>query len=134
MKTPGRNIMIIEDDLPLLRSLCFTLKRHRYLVGMSSNGRDALENIVDACRDGRPFDLLVTDMAIPGIDGLGLFDKLHKQGIAIPVLVIAAQTDKDLVAQLEKRGIKEILIKPFNSAELVTRVSSLLEHPEDKSI
>ncbi len=131
---PRHKIMIVEDDLPLLYSLGFTLKRQKYLVGMSSNGKDALKNIIEACRECRPFDLMITDIAIPGITGMELIDELHDQHISIPIMVITANSDKSLIAQLTKRGIKEMLIKPFNSAELVARISSMLEHRNDISI
>ncbi len=130
MMQPRQRIMIVEDDLSLLYSLGFTLKR-QYLVGMSSNGKDAFRTLHEAYREGKPFDLLVIDIVIPGSTGLELIDKLHEQGISIPILVIIAHAEKDLVARLEKRGIRELLAKPFNCDELVMRVSSMLKHNND---
>jgi DNA-binding response OmpR family regulator len=127
MKTKGNRIMIIEDDLPLLYSLSFTLKRHQYLVDTASNGRDALGRLLEAQRQGMPFDLLVTDALLPGIAELDIIDRLHEHGVRIPVLVITAGADKNLRAHLEQRNIKDILAKPFNADELVKHVKSILE-------
>jgi DNA-binding response OmpR family regulator len=124
---PRQRIMIVEDDLSLLYSLGFTLKRQKYLVGMSSNGKDALRILFEAKMEEKPFDLLIVDMVIPGIAGLELIDKLHEQGIAMPVLVITGRPEKNLIAQLEKRGIRELLAKPFNSVELIMRISSVFK-------
>lgn len=131
MIQPKWKIMIVEDDLSLLYSLGFTLKRQNYLVGMSSNGKDALKIMHEAHREEKPFDLLITDMVIPGIAGLELIDKLNEKGIRVPVLVITGHPEKTLFAQLEKRGIRELLGKPFNSAELITRISAVLGHGKD---
>jgi DNA-binding response OmpR family regulator len=127
MKTPGRKIMIIEDDQSLLHSLSFTLKRHEYSVDMASDGLEALDCLISAQQSADPYCLLITEIQLPGLAGLELIDRLREHGILLPTLVITARADKNLIVKLEKRGIKEILIKPFNSAELATRISSVME-------
>jgi CheY-like chemotaxis protein len=127
MKTHGPRIMIVEDDLPLLYSLSFTLRRHQYLVDSASNGKEALERLLEAQRKGMQFDLLVTDALLPGIAGLDIIDRLHEHGICIPILVITASADKNFTKQLERRSIKDLLAKPFTTDELVGRVAAILE-------
>jgi DNA-binding response OmpR family regulator len=119
--------MVVEDDLSFLYSISFTLKRQKYLVGMSSNGTDGLRHLLEAQREGMPFHLLVTDIAVPGLAGLDLIDRLNEQNIRIPIIVIMANSDRSLIAQLEKRGIRELLPKPFTSDELMKRISSVLD-------
>jgi DNA-binding response OmpR family regulator len=123
--------MVVEDDLSLLYSISFTLKRQKYLVGMASNGQDALRHLQEAQREEMPFQLLVTDIVVPGLDGLDLIDRLREHGVQIPILVITANADKNLAAQLEQRGIRDLLAKPFNSDELVRRISSVLAHKDN---
>jgi DNA-binding response OmpR family regulator len=119
--------MIVEDDLPLLYSISFTLKRQKYQVDMSSNGIDGLRHLLQAHREGLPFHILITDSAVPGLACLGLIDRLNELNIQIPVIVITANSDRSLIAQLEKRGIRELLPKPFTSDELLKRISSVLD-------
>jgi DNA-binding response OmpR family regulator len=127
MKILGKRIMIVEDDLPLLHSLSFTLKRQKCLVDTASNGKDALGRILEARQAGAPFHLLVTDIGVPGISGLELIDRLHELGARIPILVITAGADKDLAAQLIRRGGNDLLVKPFDADEFVKRIASILE-------
>jgi DNA-binding response OmpR family regulator len=128
MNTPGRKIMIIEDDLPLLHSLAFTLKRHGYPVSLASNGLEALDRLIVAQLSADPYRLLITDIQLPGLTGLELIDRLREREILLPTLVITAYYGSDLVLQLGKRGIRELLPKPFGSDELVRRVSKLLDN------
>jgi two-component system, OmpR family, alkaline phosphatase synthesis response regulator PhoP len=127
MNKSAFKIMIVEDDMILLRSLAFTLRRFEYQVSLASNGMDALAELVSAQQSAQPFDLLITDIQLPGIAGLDLIDKLHDQSIVLPTLAITGSYGKNLVRQLEKRGVCEFLTKPFNSIELVKRVSVLLK-------
>lgn len=127
MTNPRYRIMVVEDDLSFLYSISFTLKRQKYLVGMSSNGTDGLRHLLEAKREAIPFHLLVTDIAVPGLAGLDLIDRLNEQNLRIPIIVIMANSDRSLVAQLEKRGIRELLPKPFTSDELMKRISSVLD-------
>jgi DNA-binding response OmpR family regulator len=128
MKTPSRKIMIIEDDQPLFHSLSFTLKRHEYTVDLASNVLEALDNLIVMQRSMDPYSMLLTNIQPPCFTGLELIDRPREQGIGLPKLVITAYHGNDLIAQLEERGIKELLAKPFGSDELVKRVSTPLVH------
>jgi DNA-binding response OmpR family regulator len=131
MDKPVKKIMIVGEDLPLLYSLAFTLKRHGYLVASSSNTTEALKTVSDAGDGGNPFSLLITDIRLPGLDELEHIDILRKRAILIPILVMTAYRRPDLVVRLDELHIKDLLTKPFNSDELVKRVSSMLEHNND---
>jgi DNA-binding response OmpR family regulator len=131
MDKPKNKIMIVGEDLPLLYSLAFTLKRHGYLVISSSNPTEALKIISDAWCGENPFSLLITDIRLPGLDELELIDLLRKQSITIPILVMTAYRRPDLFVRLDQFHIKDLLTKPFNSDELVKRVSSMMEHHND---
>jgi DNA-binding response OmpR family regulator len=131
MNTAACRIMIVEDDLPLLYSLAFTLKRFEYKVAVNSNGTAALNEMVAAQQSSTPFHLLITDMQLPGLSGIELIDALSSRSIAVPTLVITAFCRQDLIAQLNTRGIRDMLIKPFNIRELAHRVSTILKKHSD---
>jgi DNA-binding response OmpR family regulator len=71
-------------------------------------------------------DLLITDVEIPGLNGLELLGELRRQHIEIPTLVISADSNQDLEFELVRLGYDHILIKPFDEVELLTRVAQLL--------
>lgn len=124
---PENKIMIIEDDPLLLSSLAFTLKRREYQVTIASNPREALKLVGDARNCGCPFDLFIIDVQWPGATELKLIETLRKKTVPVPILVLTACSNRDLCAQLKDRHIEDFLTKPFDSDELVKRVSSMLE-------
>jgi DNA-binding response OmpR family regulator len=121
-------IMVVEDDLPLLYSISFTLKRHEYLVSMTITGREALMKLLAAQKESDPYHLLVIDMVLPGITSLELIEQMALRHLRLPVLAVTANTDRTLLALLMQRGIDEILLKPFTTDELVKRTFSILNN------
>lgn len=129
MNMPKTRIMIIGEDLSLLRALAFTLKRHDYVVDISLNPRETAK----ALRSGNPVGLVITDILHPGISEHGIIEVLRELPPEMPVLVITSCRSAGLSRALEQPRIGEVLIKPFNSDELVSRISSLLERPNEQS-
>ena len=127
MMKPENKIMIIENDPQLLNSLAFTLKRREYQVTVGSNKEEVLKCVEDARDGGNPFSLLIIDIQLPGLAELELIETLRKKSIPIPVLVLTAYGNKDFFLRLKERHIEDFLTKPFNSDELVKRVSSMLK-------
>jgi DNA-binding response OmpR family regulator len=72
-------------------------------------------------------DLLITDVQIPGLNGLELLGELRRQSIEIPTLVISADSNQDIQFELARLGCGNILIKPFDEVELLRRVAQLLK-------
>lgn len=119
-------IMIIENDQQLLSSLAFTLKRREYQVIVASNPKEAL-NLAVTQGSGCPFDLLIIDVQLPGMTELELIEMVRKKSLAVPILVLTPCCNRDVLEQLKERHIENVLAKPFNSDELVKRVSLMLE-------
>lgn len=128
MQNSKYRIMVVEDDLPLLYSISFTLKRHEYLVSMATTGHEALMQLLAAQKESDPYHLLVIDMVLPGITSLELIEQMAMRHVRLPVLAVTANGDRTLLALLKQRGIDEILLKPFTTDELVKRTSSILKN------
>lgn len=121
------HILVVDDEQNMRNTLAFILEAANYQVTTAAEGREALEEILAARENGRPIDLLITDMRLPGLTGLQLIDELNYLKIKIPVLVITAYGDRSLFLELMRTGCADYLEKPFDYKELVKRVDSLME-------
>lgn len=121
-------ILIAEDDPSMRHFLAKALEDAGHSVTACGDGAEAL----DVLQDNADFTALVTDIVMPGVDGIELSQKALK---AYPDLKIMYITGFAAVA-LDKRGIESpqssgqstVLPKPFHLKELVARVEALLEH------
>ncbi|MFN7953051.1 MAG: response regulator [bacterium] len=116
-------ILVVEDD-PSLRYLIVTLLRSAgYDVLVAENGIDALEI---AFRE--PLDLICLDIRMPRMDGFEVCMVLRsdERTKKIRILVISVVTSQDSVTLMESLGASDFLPKPFEEADLLTRVSTLL--------
>jgi two-component system response regulator MprA len=114
-------ILVVDDDAPIRRMLDRTLTAEGYAVETAADGGQALA----AVERSTP-DLLVLDVAMPGVDGLAVSRRLRAKGLAVPVLLLTARDSvSDRVAGLDA-GADDYLVKPFATEELLARVRALL--------
>ena len=114
-------ILIIDDEADLLSQLKKLLEQQRYIVETAEDGEKGLDLLFDT-----PFDAVVLDIMMPGLDGLTLLEQARKAGIDTPVLMLTAKGDiGDRVKGLDL-GADDSLSKPFSSEELLARIRSLL--------
>lgn len=122
-----RHILIADDELNMLRSLEFILEVGGYKVTGVKNGQDALDKILDANNTDSPVELIITDIQMPGLNGLELIDELDKLRIDVPVFVITAYGSTDLTKTLRDKGNIECIDKPIDDEDLLRRVQILFE-------
>ena len=116
------DILLVDDDPDLLKLISLRLTSAGYRIRTAESGETALAAIAVQ----RPA-AVVTDLRMPGIDGLQLFDAIHRQHPALPVLILTAHgTIPDAVAATQ-RGVFGFLTKPFDSQELLQVVASALK-------
>jgi len=116
------DILLVDDDPDLLKLISLRLTSAGYRVRTAESGETALAAI--AVR--RPA-AVVTDLKMPGIDGLQLFDAINRQHSGLPVLILTAHgTIPDAVAATQ-RGVFGFLTKPFDSQDLLQKVASALK-------
>ena len=120
------HILVVDDEQNMRNTLAFILEAANYQITTAAEGREALEEILAARESGRPINLLITDIRLPGLSGLQLIDELHYLKIQIPILVITAYGDRALFHELMRTGCTDYLDKPFDYRELVERVDSLV--------
>ena len=115
------SVLVVDDDLPILRMLERTLEAEGYATRAVADGGAALAAIERAVPD-----LLVLDLGLPGLDGLAVCRRVREKGLSVPILVLTARDAvADRVAGLDA-GADDYLVKPFASEELVARLRALL--------
>ena len=120
-----KHILVVDNDLNMLRSMEFILEAADFKVTTGRNGREGFEKIISA-RDHQAVDLLITDVQMPGWTGVQLIDELKRLNIALPLLVITAYGDQKLKRELARRGCSHCLDKPFNDEKLLQEVFRIL--------
>ena len=120
----AKTLLIVDDEPHVRHMLDYKLVRAGFSVITASNGVDALR----LAREQRP-DLVVTDLQMPGGDGLSLCQKLHEQPdtAAIPVIMLTARGYKVPPSELGRTNIKSLVAKPFSPRELLAQVQELLD-------
>ena len=114
-------VLVVDDDEKLLKMLRRTLVYEGFDVVTATDGREALAQV-----DTYQPDVIVLDWLMPGLDGLGVIDRLRAAHDQTMVLMLTARDAiEDRVEGLES-GADDYLIKPFAPAELLARVHALL--------
>ena len=114
-------VLIAEDDPTLRRILSSLLRDAGLEVEAAEDGQLALEAF-SAARDAQPFDAVLSDISMPGLDGLELIEKLHVLDPALPVVFLTAYSSVDSAIQALRKGAYDYLTKPFQNEQLVRAV------------
>jgi two-component system, cell cycle response regulator CpdR len=116
-------ILIVEDDEAMREFLCQAISRSGYYVEAVQDGTEALRRVEES-----QFDLLLTDIRMPGLDGLELARLARRRYPGLCVLLVTAYVQDALGAtDLGGAGF-DVLSKPFNLTELIDRVETFLPH------
>ena len=120
-KEPSSLILVLEDDAKLAESLVRALQREGFSVRHTQTAEQA-ERILEV----EEIDLLISDLMLPGMDGLTLLKHLRAEARALPVLILSAKGSVAERVEGLRLGADDNLIKPFAFDELLARVRSLL--------
>lgn len=130
MSEQCKHIIVADDEEHIRTSVSFVLEDAGYKVTTVGNGVEALERIKAYESEGRPADLLLTDVQMPHMNGLELVDELNNQSIELPVLVITGYGDKETVVELMRKGCVDYLDKPLLPEAILERTAEALENAE----
>ena len=118
-------ILIAEDDRELRQLFSHVLTKNGYVVKGVSNGKEALDAM-----DNDYFDLIITDIMMPIMDGYTLVQQLRDTGNITPVLMITAKDAFDDMNQGFVSGTDDYMVKPVNVNEMLLRVKALLRRAQ----
>lgn len=118
-------ILIAEDDRELRRLFAHVLLKNGYTVKEVGNGKEALDAI-----DAEYFDLIISDIMMPVMDGYEFVRLLREAGNTTPVLMITAKDAFDDMRKGFVSGTDDYMVKPINVNEMVLRVQALLRRAQ----
>jgi DNA-binding response OmpR family regulator len=126
---PGTRILLVEDDRAIAGFVAPELEHLGFQVRCAYDGVTGLQ---DAQKFGPA--LIVLDIMLPGLDGVGVLKRLREGGSRVPVIMLTARdTTLDKVHSLD-RGADDYLTKPFDIEELLARIRALLRRAEGEEI
>lgn len=120
-------ILIVEDDESLNRTVEIYLKADGFETEVCFDGVEALEKLEESS-----FDLVLTDIMMPKLDGFSLAEKIRQKNKQIPIIFMTAKDDKISKQLGFKLEIDDYITKPFDLEELVMRIRAVLRRSEVK--
>lgn len=114
-------ILVIEDEPTLARLLSYNLTQEGYETVLADHGGDGLRLAVT-----RPFDLIILDIMLPGLNGFEVLSRMREQKVRTPVIILTARSGEEEIVQGLRLGADDYLTKPFGVGELLARVSAVL--------
>jgi two-component system OmpR family response regulator len=120
-------ILVVEDDLGLLDLISDALALSGHEIITAADGIRAGEKL----RNER-FDLVVTDVGMPKLDGIQLVEGMRRRGDDTPVIMLTARNDRDDVNRGLRAGADDYVTKPFGLEELTLRVAAILRRTQQR--
>jgi two-component system OmpR family response regulator len=114
-------LLLIEDDLKIASFVSKGLKQAGFAVDHVHDGEEGLRLALS-----EPYDIAIIDIMLPSLDGLTLIEKLRRQKINVPVLILSAKRSVDDRVKGLQTGSDDYMTKPFAFSELVARVQALI--------
>ena len=121
MSAAKARILLVDDDPALLRLLSIRLTAAGYDVATAESGSQALAQLAV-----RYPHLVITDLRMDGMDGLALFDSVHRSHPTLPVIILTAHGSIPEAVAATQRGVFGFLTKPFDGKDLMTQIERAL--------
>ena len=121
MATNAWRLLVVDDDADMLRLLSMRLQAAGYRVATAASAESALAQL----ELERPH-LLISDVRLPGLDGLALFDEVHRRHPSLPVILLTAHGTIPDAVEATRRGVFTYLTKPYDGKELLERIAQAL--------
>lgn len=126
---PRKSILLVDDDETVLDVYKSVLDNDNQVVEVASNGEEALSLFKD-----RSFDLVISDIMMPGMDGIQLLSQIKKLDSTIDVIILTGFGDKETYHKAMSCGAAEFINKPICINEFKRVVQNHLSHSESRYI
>lgn len=123
-------IVVVEDEILVKKGLILTTDWQKYgceVVGDASNGLEGIEKITKM----KP-DIVITDVRMPGLDGIEMIGRLKSKGIKPEFIIISGYSEFEYARQAVKLGVKDFLVKPIEDEDLELALKNTCEAVRDK--
>jgi EAL domain-containing protein (putative c-di-GMP-specific phosphodiesterase class I)/CheY-like chemotaxis protein len=114
---PRGRVLVVDDEEQLLRAVTRTLAKHGYHVVSAPDGLEATERL-----DQDSFDLVMSDIAMPGMGGIELLHRVRQRDQDVPVILMTGSPTVDTATKAIQLGVLDYLIKPFAMPDVVAAV------------
>lgn len=131
MTVTNKHILVVDDEPLLVRLHKRRLESDGYTVSITTTSLDAL-NLVS--RNPEKYNLLLTDLTMPGLSGVELIQKILVIAPTLPIIVLTGMNDEEIQKELYGFGVKAVLEKPLLDDSLVENVARVLADTETKSV
>jgi len=121
--TGSSTILLVDDDIVVLATLSNLLRHFGYVVAGASNSKAAMDYITSG---SSCFDLVITDLAMPGINGAEFVAAVKKTFPEIPVIVITGYTERCTTEEARQFGAFAYLAKPLQTPQLISAIERAL--------
>jgi CheY-like chemotaxis protein/glycine cleavage system H lipoate-binding protein len=119
----SERILVVDDEAVVLGAVTKALRKTDYKIDTAKSAFDALELL-----NKNPYDLVITDLMMPGLDGLEFIQRLHESGSPARIIVITGYPTIRTALRARQLGAFEYVTKPFTRQELVSVVVRALRH------
>lgn len=121
-------LLIVEDEAALAQNLKKILELKGFAVDWLADGEKARTRILMYHKE---YDAIILDLSLPGMDGATLTTSLRQDGITTPIIILTGRSETENKIALLNAGADDYVVKPFSSAELIARITSVLRRPKE---
>lgn len=122
-----KKILVVDDETQITRVMRHIFTAHEYEIRVAGDGESALEIF----RDSQP-DLVITDLQMPGLDGLELCRRLREIS-DVPIIVLSVRDEESTIVEALDAGADDYITKPFGTKVLLARVRASLRRTAEKT-
>lgn len=122
-------ILIVEDEFNLADVIASRLKKERYVVDISCDGEEGLDNALTHI-----YDLIILDVMLPKMNGFEILDEIRRNEVKSKVIMLTAKTLIEDKLNGLQNGANDYVTKPFHIEELVARVNVQLRNEDNTKI
>ena len=115
-------ILLVDDEVVFANNMSKLLTRRGYQVKAVNNGDEALRALMD-----NPFDVMVLDLKMPGMDGIATMQEMRKLGLFTEILILTGHGSIDTALEAIQLGAYDYVTKPVEIAELLSKIEAAFE-------
>ena len=121
MADKALTVWIVDDD----QSVRWVLEKALAQAGMESRSFERAEHLLEAIGHSSP-DVLITDIRMPGMDGIALLERLSRSSPDLPIIVITSRTGEKHRQRANDIGVEKYLGKPYQEIQLIKLISEVM--------
>lgn len=122
-------ILIVEDEFNLADVIASRLKKEKYVVDISCDGEEGLDNAITHI-----YDLIILDVMLPKMNGFEILEEIRKNEVKAKIIMLTAKTLIEDKLNGLQNGANDYITKPFHIEELVARVNVQLRNEDNTKI